>query len=56
MVGKYGVPPVSAQNPQQALIHGTLLYRTELLWSGTKKEERDIQVLTNQMGRASLGV
>ena len=41
---------------QQALIHGTLLYAAELTWTGTKKEEREIQVLTNRMGRASLGV
>ena len=25
-------------------------------WTGTRKEEKDIQVLTNKMGRASLGV
>ena len=56
MVGKYGVPPASARNLQQALIHGTLLYAAELTWKGTKKEEREIQVLTNRMGRASLGV
>ena len=56
MVGKYGVPPASARNLQQALIHGTLLYAAELTWKGTKKEEREVQVLTNRMGRASLGV
>ena len=56
MVGKYGVPPASARNLQQALIHGTLLYAAELSWKGTKKEERDVQVLSNKMGRASLGV
>ena len=56
MVGKYGIPPASARNLQQALIHGTLLYAAELSWAGTKKEERDVQVLTNRMGRASLGV
>ena len=56
MVGKYGISPASARNLQQALIHGTLLYAAELSWTGTKKEERDIQILTNKMGRASLGV
>ena len=56
MVGKYGVPPASARNLQQALVHGTLLYAAELTWKGTKKEEREVQVLTNRMGRASLGV
>ena len=55
MVGKYGIPSASARNLQQALIHGTLLYAAELSWMGTKKEERDVQVLTNRMGRASLG-
>ena len=56
MVGKYGVPPASARNLQQALVHGTLLYGAELSWTGTKREEKDVQILTNQMGRASLGV
>ena len=56
MVGKYGVPPASARNLQQALIHGTLLYGAELSWNGTKKEEKNVQILTNRMGRASLGV
>ena len=56
MVGKYGIPPASVRNLQQALIHGTLLYTAELSWAGTRREERNIQVLTNKMGRASLGV
>ena len=56
MVGKYGIPPASARNLQQALVHGTLLYATELTWKGTKNEEREVQILMNQMGRASLGV
>ena len=56
MVGKYGVPPASARNLQQAIVHGTLLYGAELSWRGTKKEESDVQVLTNKMGRAALGV
>ena len=42
MVGRFGVPPASAQNPQQALIHGTLLYGAELSWIGIKKEEREV--------------
>ena len=33
-----------------------MLYAAELSWNSTKKEERKIQVLTNRMGRASLGV
>ena len=56
MVGKYGVPLASARNLQQALVHGTLLYAAELTWKSTKKEKREVQVLTNKMGRASLGV
>ena len=55
IVGKYGVPPASARNFQQALIHGTLLYGAELSWAGTRKEEREVQTLTNRMGRSSLG-
>ena len=55
-MGKYGVPPVSARNLQQPLIHGALLYWAELSWSGTRREEREVQTLTNSMGRASLGV
>ena len=50
MVGKYGVPPALARNLQLALIHGTLLYGAELSWTGTKKEERELQVLMNRMG------
>ena len=56
MVGNYGIPPAPAHNLQQALIHGTLLYGAELSWTGTRKEEKEVQVLTNKMGRASLGV
>ena len=56
MVGNYGIPPESAHNLQQALIHGTLLYRAEISWTGTRKEEKEVKVLTNKMGRASLGV
>ena len=56
MVGKYGVPPASTRNLQQAIVHETLLYGAELSWKGAKKEEREVQVLTNKMGRASLGV
>ena len=41
---------------QHALIYGTFLYGAELSWSGTKEEERDVQPLTNWMGRAFLGV
>ena len=29
MVGKYGVPPASARNLQQALVHGTVTGATE---------------------------
>ena len=56
LVSKYGVPPASARNLQQALIHGTLLYGAELTWDGSKKMEKEVQLLTNRMGRASLGV
>ena len=33
-----------------------LLYGAELSWNGTKTMEKDVQGLTNRMGRASLGV
>ena len=32
LVSKYEVPPASARNLQQALVHGTLLYAAELTW------------------------
>ena len=56
IVGRFGVPPALARNLQQALIHGTLLYGAELSCAGTKREEQEVQVLTNRIGRASLGV
>ena len=56
IVGKHGAPPASARNLQQALIHGTPLYGAELTWNGTKSVEKEVQGLTNRMGRASLGV
>ena len=56
LVSKYGVPPASARNLQQALIHRTLLYGAELTCDGSKKMEKEVQLLTNRMGRASLGV
>ena len=56
LVGKYWIPPASARNLQQAIIHGTLLYGAEDSWNGTKTMEKNIQLLTNQMGRSSLGV
>ena len=52
----YGIPPASAQNLQQVIIHGTQLYEAELSWHGTKTMEKDVQLLTNRMGRSSLGV
>ena len=56
LVTKYGVPPASAQNLPQALVHGTLLYGAEFTWNGTRRMEGEAQRLTNRMGRASLGV
>ena len=37
-------------------MHGMLLYRAELTWDGSKKMEKEVQLLTNRMGRTSLGV
>ena len=56
LVTRYGVPPASARNLQQELIHSTLLYRAELTWNGTRRVEGEAQTLTNRMGRASLMV
>ena len=56
LVTRFGVPPVSARNLQQALVHGTLLYGAEPTWDGSRKMEGEVQRLTNDMGRASLGV
>ena len=33
-----------------------LLYGAELTWEGSKKMKKEVQLLTNKMGRASLGV
>ena len=56
LVSKYGVPPASTRNLQQALIHGMLLYGAELTWDGSKKMEKEVQLLTNRMDHPSLGV
>ena len=56
LVTRFGVPPASARNLQQALIHGTLLYGAELAWDESRKMAGEVQRLTDVMGRASLGV
>lgn len=55
LVTKFGVPPSSARNLQQAIVQGTMLYPSELTWNGSKMEG-EIQTAINWMGRAFLGV
>ena len=55
-MGKYGILPAAARNLQQVIMHGSLLYGAELFWNATKTMEKDLQLLTNRMGRSSLGV
>ena len=56
LVTKHGLPPASARNLQQAIVSGTMLYASELTWDGSKRMERNTQLVLNRMGRASLGV
>ena len=56
LVTGHGLPPASARNLQQVIVSGTLLYASEPTWNGSRKMERDTQLILNRMGRASLGV
>ena len=56
LVARNGLSPAAARNLQQAIISGTMLYAQQLSWDGSKKTERETQVVLNRMGRASLGV
>ena len=55
IVNQYGVPPAAARNLQAAIVQGTMLYASELTWSGGKEVEKEYQLAINRMGRASLG-
>ena len=62
MVHKHGVQPISARNLQIAIIQGTILYASELIWLGGdarglggKSVEKGYQKIINQMGRARTG-
>ena len=56
LVTRRGLAPAVARNLQQAIVSGTMLYAQQLSWDGSKKVERETQVVLNRMGRASLGV
>ena len=53
---QYGVPPASARNLQAAMVQGTMLYASELIWNGQGKVEGPYQLAINRMARATLGV
>ena len=56
LVSKHGLAPAAARNLQQAIVSGTMLYAQQLSWNGAKGTEREVQLVLNRMGRASLGV
>ena len=56
MVSKHGLAPAAARNLQQAIVSGTMLYAQQLSWNGARGTEREVQLVLNRMGRASLGV
>ena len=56
LVTKRGLALAAAHNLQQAIVSGTMLYAQQLSWDGSRKTERETQVVLNRMGRALLGV
>ena len=56
LVSKHGLAPAAARNLQQAIVSGTMLYAQQLSWNGARGTEREVQLVLNRMGRASLGV
>ncbi|KAI5785453.1 hypothetical protein FPQ18DRAFT_309375 [Pyronema domesticum] len=54
-VGKFGVPPASARNIQIAIIQSTLLYESELSWTGAAPETKDYQLAITRMPRGTTG-
>ena len=50
---RHGLPPALARNLQQAIVSGTMLYASELVWDGSKRMERDTQLVLNRMGSGS---
>ena len=55
IVSTYGVPPAAARGLQMAIVQGTMLYASELTWSGGQGVEGEYQRAINRMGRATLG-
>ena len=52
----HGLAPAAARNLQQAIVSGTMLYAQQLSWNGAKGTEKEVQLVLNRVGRASLGV
>ena len=55
IVSTYGVPPAAARTLQSTIIQGTVLYASELTWSGGRGVEGEYQRAISWMGRAVLG-
>ena len=55
IISQYSVPPESARNLQLALIQGTMLYASELTWSGQRGVVGEYQRAINRMARSTLG-
>jgi len=55
LVGQNGIPPSSARNLQTAIIQSTMIYASELTWTGKGPMEREYQLAINQMARNTLG-
>jgi len=55
LVGRNGIPPSSARNLQLAIIQSTMMYVSELTWTGKGPMENEYQLAINQMARQTLG-
>ena len=55
LVGGNGIPPASARALQMAIIHGSMLYGTELTWMGQREMAREFQLVINRMARGTTG-
>lgn len=56
MVNKYGAPPKSTRNLQEAIVSSTLMYRSELTWRGQRSMHTRFQKTVNRMSTATLSV
>jgi ribonuclease HI len=56
LVGRNGVPPAAARNLQTAIVQSTMLYASELTWTGQEGPmSREYQLAINRMARSTLG-